>query len=356
MRRRDVLAGAGLVAGSLSFPAPALAQGVRRLTMVTDWPEGPGLFDSARRLAKTIGEASGGRIGIDVFPAGALVRPFETFDAVQSGVADMFHSHIGYFESKSPAFHFYSGLPFGFTTNELFAWLRFGGGQELLDELSGQFNVKTVTCCSTGSQMGGWFTREIASADGFQGLRYRMAGFGAEVLRRLGATVVLLPASDIVQSLRSGAIDACEWVGPWLDTVMGLHEVAGFYYYPAWHEPGTALTLGINTRVWGDLDESDRRLIEAAAIGEYAVSLAEFNANNARALRRLRQEGRVQLRQFDEAILRAFADISRDLVDEAGAVDDLSRKIHRSYSEFRSLMREWSEVSEGAYLGVRAFG
>ena len=354
MRRRDILAGAGLAAGTaLSFPAPAIAQQTRQLTMVTDWPEGPGMLPSARRLAQTITAASSGRIKIDVSAAGAVVRPFETFDAVQSGIADMFHSHIGFFEKKSPAFHFYSGVPYGLTANELFAWVRFGGGQELWDELGGQFNIKPILSCSTGAQIGGWFTREMTSTQAFKGLRYRMAGLGAEVYRRLGAIVVLLPSAEIIPSLRSGAIDACEMVGPWLDTAMGLHEAASHYYYPGWHEPGTAIALGVNTRVWDGFDASDRRLIEAAAASEYAVSLAEFNTNNALALRKLRAEGSVKILKFDDALLKAFAEISKDVVAKAGSGDEISRKIYASYQQFRTLIVDWSDISGRAYLNSR---
>src|SRR6266436_3230201 len=149
MRRRDILAGAGsLAAGaSVSFPAPAIAQQVRQLKMVTDWPEDtPGLQASAVRFAQTIGATTGDRIKIEVFPAGALVRPFETFDAVGAGVADMYHSFEGYFEKKSPAFNFFAAIPFGFTADELFAWVQYGGGQELWDALSGQFNIKPLLC------------------------------------------------------------------------------------------------------------------------------------------------------------------------------------------------------------------
>lgn len=356
MKRRNVLTGAGLAAlAPFSLPAPAIAKGVRRLTMVTDWPEGPGVLPSARRFAQSVDDASGGRIRIEVTSSGEVVRPFETFDAVQSGVADMFHSHIGYFDGKSPAFHLYSGVPFGFTANEMFAWVRFGGGQALWDELCGQFNIKPLLCSSTGAQMGGWFRNELTSTEGLKGLRYRMAEPGAEVFRRLGATVVVLPGADIVQSLRSGAIDACEWLGPWLDTRMGLHEVADFYYYPAWHEPGTALALGINRRLWDSLDHRERRLIETAAASEYTESLAEFNANNAAALRGLQDDGTVQIKRFDDATLKAFAEISNDVVAEAGAGDELSRRIHRSYFDFLTMIREWSDISEGAYLDIRRF-
>src|SRR5262245_52864439 len=234
MRRRDVLAGAGSfgAGAAAGLPAPAIAQGIRQLTMVTDWPENmPGLQGSAVRFAQTVESASDGRIKIKVFPAGALVRPLETFEAVGAGVADMYQTYEGYFEKKSPTLHFFTGLPFGLTPTELFAWVKYGGGQELWDALSGQFNIKSLLACSTGPQMGGWFAREIASPESFKGLRYRMTGPGAEVLRRMGAFVVVVPGGEIVASLKSGAIDGSEFAGPWLDMAIGLHDAAGFYYY-----------------------------------------------------------------------------------------------------------------------------
>jgi len=356
MRRRDVLTRAGsLAAGATAgFPAPALAQGHRQLTLVTDWPEGmPGLLSTSRRLAQTIGETTKGRIKIEVFPANAFVRAFETFDAVSAGVADMYHSYDGYFEKKSPALNFYCGVPFGFTANELFAWVRYGGGQELWDTLGGQFNIKPLYCLSTGTQMGGWFNNEITSLDGFKGLRYRMPGLGGEVLRRLGAIVVSLPGGEIAPALKSGAIDASEWIGPWQDMAIGLHKAAGFYYYPGFHEPGTAETLGINRRVWESFDASDRRLIEACAAGEYAQTLAEFNTNNALSLRKLRDEGTVKILKFDDTLLKGLHELSKDVVAAAGAGDDISKKIYASYQRFRALIMDWSDISERAYLNAR---
>lgn len=359
MRRRDLLGGAGsLAAGAaLTFAAPAIGQGLRQLRMVTDWPADlPGLQASAVRLARTIGDATGGRIRIEVFAAGALVRPLETFDAVAAGVADMYHSYDGYFEQKSLAVNFYSGVPFGFTAPELFAWVRYGGGQELWDALYGQFNIKPLHCCSTGTQMGGWFNSELTSVAGFKGLRYRMPGLGGEVLRRLGAFAVNLPGGEIAASLKSGAIDASEWTGPWLDMHFGLHKAAGYYYYPGFHEPGTVQTLGINKGVWESFDASDRQLIEAVAAGEYACALAEFDTNNALALRKLRDEGAVRILKFDDDLLRAFLRISEDVVADAGAADDLSRKVYGSYRQFRATIMDWSDVASRAVMNARSLG
>src|SRR5215471_16753283 len=318
MKRRDILFGAGSsVTGAAFFPAPAIAQGRRELKMVTDWPEGlPGFYPSAARFAQTVEAATGGRIKIQVFLAGRFVGPLDTFDAVSAGVADMYHTYEGYFEKKAPALHFFAAIPYGFTADELFAWVQYGGGQELWDALSGQFNVKSLLCTSTGCQMGGWFAREITSPEGFQGLRYRMAGPGAQVLRRLGANVVVIAGGEIIRTLKSGAIDGCEWVGPWLDMALGLHTVAGYYYYPGFHEPGTGSTLGINKRLWESLDASDRRLIEDATAAEYTRSLAGFDFNNALWLRRLRDEGNVKILKFDDSVLKELYRISKDVVAE----------------------------------------
>jgi TRAP-type mannitol/chloroaromatic compound transport system substrate-binding protein len=357
MKRRRVLAGGATIAAGTALAAPAIAQGIRQLRMVTDWPAAsPGPHDSSRRLAQTIAEVTGGRIRIEVFAAGELVRSFETFDAVGAGVAELYHSYEGYFASKSPGFSFFATMPFGFTADELYAWVRHGGGQALWDELSGQFNVKPLLSGSTGCQMGGWFTREIASAGAFRGLRYRMAGPGAEVLRRLGAVVVSLPGGEITSALQSGAIDATEWIGPWLDTAMGLHKSAKYYYYPGFHEPGAGWSLGINRGVWDSLPAGDRRIIEAVAAAEYLVTLSEFNAANAAALRTLREDSSIRIMKFDDALLKELHRLSMEVVAEAGAADGTSRRIHASYQAFRASAMAWGDLAERAFLNGRALG
>ena len=189
MRRRDILAGAGsIVTGiSLSFPAPAIAQGIRELKMVTAWPRNsPGLQTSAERLARSITAMSDGHLKVTVYPDDTLVRAFEVFDAVAAGVADMYHSSDYYFGAKSPALNFFASVPFGLTADELCAWINFGGGQGLWDEVDAQFNIKPLMALNTGEQMGGWYNKEVNHPQDYKGLRYRMPGLGDEVLRPAG--------------------------------------------------------------------------------------------------------------------------------------------------------------------------
>jgi TRAP-type mannitol/chloroaromatic compound transport system substrate-binding protein len=231
MRRRNFLAAAGAVtAAASSFAAPAIAQGAREIKLVTSWPKDlPGLGTSAARLAKLITDTSGGRLQVEMFPAGDMVAPFEVFDAVSAGIVEMYHSAEYYWENRSPAFNFFASVPFGLTASEMNSWIYRGGGQALWDELSAAYDIKPMLASNTGVQMGGWFAKPVTSIESYKELRYRMPGLGGEVLRRLGAVVVNLPGGEIVRALQSGAIDASEWVGPWNDLELGLHNATKYW-------------------------------------------------------------------------------------------------------------------------------
>jgi TRAP-type mannitol/chloroaromatic compound transport system substrate-binding protein len=357
MNRRQFVAGAsvGIAASAPVFPKPAIAQGVRELKMVTTWPRTlPGLGSGAERVAQSITALSGGRLQVKVFGAGQLVSAFESFDAVSSGLADMYHSSEITWDNRSVAFSYFCNVPFGFTAAEINAWVYFGGGQALWDELSAGFGLKPFLCGNTGVQMGGWFNREVAGVESYKGLRYRMPGPGGEVLRRLGAVVVNLPGGEIIPSLRSGAIDASEFAGPWIDMALGLHKAAKYYYYPGFHEPGAALSLAINKNLWDGLGATERSIIETAAVAENARSFAEFTANNTAALELLLSDPAIQIRAFEDSILQALGKISGEVLAETSRKDGLTRRVYDSFIKFRTAAVRWGDISERSYLNARA--
>jgi len=355
MDRRKLLMGAtGASVAAATFPTPSIAQGVRELKMVTDWPKAlPGLGTGADRLAEKITAMTDGRLKVTVYPAGTLVRPFQTFDAVSAGVADMYHSVEYYFEKKTQALNFFAAVPYGLTGTEFSAWVYYGGGQALWDEVSGQFGLKPLLCGTSGVQMGGWFNREISSPEGFKGLRYRMPGLGAEVLRNMGATVVNLPGGEIVGALKSGAIDASEWVSPWLDLALGLQNAASYYYYPGFHEPGTAFVLSVNRKVWDSLTPVDRRIIENACASDFTHMLAEFTAENANALKIIRKDGRIKVLPFDDQLTKVFGQLSRQVLADVAAKDALTRQVYESYMSFLTDVMDLQEINDRAYLTSR---
>lgn len=360
MKRRTFLktaavGGAAAVAAASTFPAPAISQGRKQLRMVTSWPKNfPGLGTAANRLAERISTGTGGRLKVKVYAGGELVHPLKCNDAVQQGTADMYHSAEYYYQGKIKAYAFFAAVPFGFTATEMNAWIYHGGGQQLWDEVSAQFGIKPFMGGNTGVQMGGWFKKPIRSLEDFKGLKMRIPGLGGDVIKSLGGTSVTLAGGEILPALQAGTIDATEWVGPWNDLAFGFYKVVKNYQYPGFHEPGTALSIGINKKLWDGLSSADKSIIQNAAMAENDYSLAEFNANNSAALKTLVNKHGVKLHEFSDDIFRAVGKVALDVVASAGNADPLTKKVYNSFNKFRKIAVGWSALSEQAYLQKRS--
>ncbi|WP_022952545.1 TRAP transporter substrate-binding protein [Leucothrix mucor] len=356
MNRRDVLKGAafGAVAAAGTVAAPAIAKERIEVNMVSTWPRDfPGLGTGAQRFAERVTAMSDGRIQITYYAAGERVKPFDSFDEVASGNAQMYHGAEYYWKGKHPGFAYFTAVPFGLTATEMNAWIRFGGGQELWDKLAGDFGVKGLMCGNTGVQMGGWFRKEIKSADDLKGLKIRMPGLGGDVMSKLGASPVSLPGGQIYENLVSGAIDATEWVGPWNDQIMKLYEAAKFYYYPGMHEPGAMLSIGMNKKWWDGLSKADQLLIEAAASMENDVMLSEYNAKNGAALKALVNEQGVKLRAFSDDVYDSFGEAADEVFEDVKKHSPLAKEIHESFVAARADIGAWAKISDQAYVSQR---
>jgi TRAP-type mannitol/chloroaromatic compound transport system substrate-binding protein len=259
--------------------------------MVTTWPRDfPGLGTGASYLARIIGEMSGGRLTVRVFGGNELVPPFEVFDAVQRGTAEMGHGGAYYWKGKIPASPFFSSVPFGLTGSEINGWFYHGGGLELYQETYAPHGVIPWPIGNSGTQMGGWFNREINSVDDLKGLKMRIPGFGGEVLMRVGGTPVNIPGAELFTALQNGTIDATEWVGPMNDLAFGLFRAAKYYYYPGWHEPGTALEGIVNAEAYATLPADLQAIVKYACQAANMDMYSDFAAHNGDALQALVQE------------------------------------------------------------------
>lgn len=369
MKRRDFLkTGAVLGAGAIALSAcgkeedkaespaaPAVAKNKRELKMVTTWPKNfPGLGTGAQRVADQITAMSDGSLTVKLYAAGELVPAMQSFDAVSSGSADMYHGADYYWQGKHKAYNFFTAVPFGLTAAEMDAWLNFGGGQELWDELGKGFGVKGFACGNTGVQMGGWFNKEINTLEDYKGLKIRMPGLGGEVLRRIGAAAVTLPGGEIFPSLQSGAIDATEWVGPWNDLAFGFYKVTKYYYYPGFHEPGSTLSMGMNWGIWDSLSADHKAIVANACQAENNRMFSEYNAKNGDSLDTLITEHNVELRRQSDDILKSIGTAADEVLAEVGATDALSGKVYNSFMDFRKKAMGWTSLSETAYTAARA--
>lgn len=353
-RRKFVAAGAVSIAAA-PLAAPAIAQGKRELKMVTGWPKKfPGLGAASERIAASITEASDGRLNVKVFGAGELVPPFEAFDAVANGTADMYHAAEYYWQGKTSAFNFFAGVPFGMTTAEHNAWVYHRGGQELWEELSAGYGVKAFMAGNSSCQAGGWFNKEINSVEDLKGLKMRIPGFGGKVIEEVGGAAVTLPGGEIFAALQSGAVDAAEMAGPWIDLGFGFYKAAKYFYNPGFQEPTSAESLGVNLQLWDDLSAADKRVIQLAAAQENVMNPADFIANHSRSLDILLKEHDVQLRSYPDEVMKALGVASRKVLADAAAADPKTKKVYDSYMAFLAEAANWTEQSEQAYLAARS--
>lgn len=359
MQRRKFLSvlgagAAGAVAAPFVTTARAQEQEPIRWKMVTSWPKNfPALGTGASDFARRIGELSGGRLQVDVYGAGELVPALEVFDAVSSGTAQMGHSASYYWRGKVPAAQFFTAVPFGMNTIETNSWLYQGDGMALWDELYAQHNLKPFAVGNTGTQMAGWFKKEISSMEDMQGLKIRLPGLAGEVMNRIGATAVNMPGSEIFTSMQTGVLDAADWVGPYNDLAFGLHQVADYYYTTAWNEPSAILEGTVNLDAWNALPDDLKAVVAEAARSANLAMIDEFTYRNAEALKALVDEHGVQLKQLPDDVVKALAEASQAVLEEQAANDPASKKIYDSYRQFQQFVKPYTDVGEFAYLKNR---
>ncbi len=354
MERRKFLKGAAIAGTGAALAAPAVAQGIKEMNIVSTWPRDfPGLGTSAQRLAKNIEILSQGSIKVNYFAAGERVKAFDSFDEVASGNSQAYIAADYYWVGKDPAFAYFTTVPFGMTVAEWNAWVLWAGGQELWDKVSGQFGLKALPCGATGTQAGGWFAKEINTPEDFKGLKMRIPGLGGTVMSKLGVSTISLPGGQIYENLVSGAIDATEWVGPFNDYFMKFYEVTKYYYTAGMHEPNANIALGMNASWWGSLTDSEQAVIRAAALMENDLMFAEYQAKNGEYLRKLIEEQGVQVASFSEEIWDAFGEAAAEVFEETRAKSPLAAEVDDAFqAALREIGRSMA-IMEGEFLSHR---
>ncbi|MBS3847120.1 TRAP transporter substrate-binding protein [Devosia sp. J2-20] len=359
MKRREFFKSASVAtigaAAATTLATPAIAQDVYNWRMVTTWPKNfPGLGVGAQKLADRITNASGGRLNVQVFASGEMVPGLQALDAVIDGSAEMSHGAAYYWQNKSQALSFFTGVPYGMTSRELASWVRYLGGQEQWDKIYDQFGLKGYLSGDTGTQAGGWFKNELTGVADVQGLRFRTPGLGGQVWAKLGASVTNMAAGEIFAALQSGTLDAAEFVGPYNDLALGFYQVAKNYYFPSFVEPGLATELVVNKSKLAELPPDLQELVSVCAQASYDDVASDMYANDPRALRSLVDDHGVQVRAFPDEILEAGAKASMEVIAEIREGGDaLTKETAESFISAFNLLRERTEGTDAPFLTAR---
>ena len=348
MQRRSFLKQATVGATATAAVAtPALAQGPAiNWRLASSFPKTlDTIYGSAERFVKRVAELTGGRFQIRQFAAGEVVPGLQVMDAVQAGTVEMGHTPAYYYFGKDPTFCFDCAVPFGLTSRQQTAWFDQGGGRELLREFYKGYGIVNFFGGNTGTQMGGWYRKEIKTVADIKGLKIRIAGFAGRVMERMGAVPQQIAASDVYSALEKGTIDAAEWVGPYDDEKLGLAKVAPHYYAPGWWEAGPQLSFYVNQKEWDKLPKEYQAAIEAASFECHVGLQAEYDARNPKALARLQKSG-AKIRTFSKEIMDTAYKHSVAVMEEEAAKNAKFKKIYDPWKKFRHEQNLWASVAE----------
>jgi TRAP-type mannitol/chloroaromatic compound transport system substrate-binding protein len=351
MKRRQFLqaASAGLAATAVAKPAIAQSMPELRWRLSSGFPKSlDTLYGGTEVIAKYVSEASDGKFQIQPFAAGEIVGTFQLADAIGNGTIEMGQTASYYYVGKDPTFAFPTAIPWGLNPRQENAWMYHGGGMELMNEFFAKHNLYGMPGGNTGTQMGGWFRKELKTVADLQGLKMRVGGLAGQVLSKLGLVPQQIPGGDIYPALERGTVDAAEWVGPYDDEKLGFNKVAPFYYYPGFWEGGAQITVFFNLQKWNELPKAYKSLLTAACGYANVDMQAKYDARNPAALRRL-VSGGAQLRPFPQEILEASYKASNELYDELSAKNAEWKKVYEPYRAFRSEEYLWFQVAEYTY-------
>ena len=351
MDRRSIIKHAGIAGVLAAGAAPAVhAQAAIRWRLASSFPKSlDTIYGGAEVFSKAVKAMSGGKFEISVHAGGELMPPFGVMDGVQQGTVEMCHTVPYYFYGKNPAFALGSAIPFGFNPRQMNAWMLHGNGRKLMNEFYANYNAISFAGGNTGTQMGGWFRKEIKTTADFKGMKMRLGGgLVGEVMQKLGAVPQSIPAGEIYQALEKGTLDAAEWVGPYDDQKLGFNKVAPFYYYPGWWEGGPEVDFFVNRKAFDGLSAENKAIIEAATNVAHVDMLAKYDAMNPKALKQL-VAAKTKVLPFSQAVMDASFKASMQVFAENDAKSPEWKKI---YADMRAFQRDqilWFRFAEARF-------
>ncbi len=351
MDRRSAIRRAGIASVLATGMAPAVhAQATVRWRLASSFPKSlDTIYGGAEVFAKAVKSLSAGRFEIVVHAGGELMPAFGVLDAVQSGTVEIAHTAPYYFYGRNQAFALGSAIPFGFNARQMNAWMLHGNGRRLMDDFYAGYNMVSFAGGNTGTQMGGWYLKEIRDVSDFKGMRMRLGGgLVGEVMARMGAIPLDMPGGEIYQALQKRSIDAAEWVGPYDDQKLGFNKVAPYYYYPGWWEGGLELDFFIHRKAYDALPADYKAIVNAASSLAHADMLAKYDALNPNALKQL-VVAKTKVLPFSLPVLDAAFRAAMDVFAQNEARSAEWKKI---YADMRNFQRDqifWFRFAEARY-------
>ncbi len=295
------------------------------------------------RVSKWVSDMSGGDFSIKVFEPGALVGGYAYFDPISQGAIDAAYGTPGANQGKNSAYNFFSTWPFGPAAPEFLAWLMYGGGVQMGEELYARDGIQYILCGMIPPETSGWFRTEIKSLDELKGLKMRFFGLGAKVMQKFGVSTQQLAGGDIYPALELGTIDATEFSMPAIDRSFGFYQIAKFNYFPGWHQQSTASEVVANKAKFDKLEKTHQVMLRTACQANIAEMVAEGEALQFKAMQANVKDGVKNVR-WDDSVINQLSTGWDEVIAEEIKTNADSKKIWASIVAFRANYKIWKDM------------
>jgi TRAP-type mannitol/chloroaromatic compound transport system substrate-binding protein len=345
--RRNFLArAAGTAAGTaaVAFPSISVAQSPITLRFQSTWPAKDIFHEFAQDYAKLVNEMSGGRLKIDVLPAGSVVKAFDLLDAVNKGTLDGGHGVIAYWYGKNSALALWgSGPAFGMDANMLLAWHEFGGGKALLEEIYKSLNMDVVSYMygPMPTQPLGWFKKPVSKAEDMKGLKFRTVGLSIDVFTDMGVSVNALPGGEIVPAMDRGLLDAAEFNNASSDQVLGFPDVAKVCMLQSFHQASEQFEILFNKKRLDALAPDLRAIIASAVPAASAEMSWKAIDRYSTAYMEMRDKQGVKFYKTPDPILKAQLAAWDKVTEKKASENPLFSKVLESQRTFAKRAAAW---------------
>jgi TRAP-type mannitol/chloroaromatic compound transport system substrate-binding protein len=362
-RRTFISKAAAATAGTaaLGFPMVSRAQ-TTTFRFQSTWPSKDIFHEYAADFAKKVNDMAGGRLKIEVLPAGSVVPPFQLLEAVAKGTLDGGHGVVAYHYGKNSALALWgSGPSFGMDPNMLLSWHYFGGGKALLDEIYKSINVDVVSFLygPMPTQPFGWFKKPIAKVEDVKGMKFRTVGLAVDMYTDMGAAVNPLPGGEIVPALDRGLIDGAEFNNASSDKLLGFPDVAKVCMLQSFHQSGEQFEITFNKAKYDALPADLKAVIDYAVQASSADMSWKAIDRNSKDYIELQKMG-VKFYKTPDSILRAQLASWDKIMKAKSAENALFKKVLDSQRAFAQRAIPWQndymvdfKIASNYYFGKK---
>jgi TRAP-type mannitol/chloroaromatic compound transport system substrate-binding protein len=244
------------------------------------------VFKDFQKFSDRVKEITRGGVLIEALPVATIVPQAEALDAVRAGLLDAASGTMAYQGGKEPAAAFWD-LTAGYDNPmHLLMWYKLGGGMEIMNKIASRWDAVFLGPVILGLESIP-SKKPIRSIADFKGVKMRSPdGIPAEIFAKLGASVSVMPGTEVYTALDTGKIEATDWGTLSVNDEAGYNRIAPFAIYPGVHSMNSTDFVVRRSR-WNALP-ADQKAAVQAALEEWNIATLmnqEFEDRQAAAKR-----------------------------------------------------------------------